>query len=112
MLKLSENLIKEVDQKAFLNLGTSLEHLDLSGNKLKMMQEETFRPLYGLQVCRFIPFFSSFIIFSSSFPSLSLAFKLTLFSIPLLTFLVFRALSEGRGGGGQKSATMDHKQGE
>ena len=70
VLKLSENLIKEVDQKAFLNLGTSLEHLDLSGNKLKMMQEETFRPLYGLQVCRFIPFFSSFIIFSSSFPSL------------------------------------------
>ena len=56
VLKLSENVIKEVDQKAFLNLGTSLEHLDLSGNKLKMMQEETFRPLYGLQVCRFLPF--------------------------------------------------------
>ena len=57
MLKLSENVIKEVDQKAFLNLGSSLEHLDLSGNKLKMMQEETFRPLYGLQVCRFLPFY-------------------------------------------------------
>ena len=41
VLKLSENGIKEVDQKAFLNLGTSLEHLDLSGNKLKMVQEET-----------------------------------------------------------------------
>ena len=36
----------------------------------------------------------------------------TLLTIPLLTFLVFRALSEGGGGGGQKSATMDHKQGE
>ena len=57
VLKLSENVIKEVDQKAFLNLGTSLEHLDLSGNKLKMMQEETFRPLYGLQVSRFLPFY-------------------------------------------------------
>ena len=33
-----------------MNLGTSLEQLDLSGNQLKLIEEETFRPLYGLQV--------------------------------------------------------------
>ena len=56
----------------------------------------------------FSSFLSSFIIFSSSFPSLSLAFKLTLFSIPLLTFLVFRALSEGREGEGGRPKKCNH----
>ena len=50
VLRLSENGIDRVDRKAFMNLGTSLEQLDLSGNQLKLLEEETFRPLYGLQV--------------------------------------------------------------
>ena len=50
VLRLSENGIESVDRKAFMNLGTSLEQLDLSGNQLKLIEEETFRPLYGLQV--------------------------------------------------------------
>ena len=50
VLRLSENGIVSVDRKAFLNLGTSLEELDLRGNQLKLIEEETFRPLYGLQV--------------------------------------------------------------
>ena len=50
VLRLSENGIESVDRKAFMNLGTSLEQLDLSGNSLKLIEEETFRPLYGLQV--------------------------------------------------------------
>ena len=50
VLRLSENGFDRVDRKAFMNLGTSLEQLDLSGNQLKLIEEETFRPLYGLQV--------------------------------------------------------------
>ena len=49
VLKLSDSGIQRVDRKAFLNLGTSLEQLDLSGNRLQLLEEETLRPLYGLQ---------------------------------------------------------------
>ena len=50
MLKLSDNGLETVARKAFMNLGTSLEELDLSGNRLQYLQEQAFRPLYGLQV--------------------------------------------------------------
>ena len=51
-LLLGGNSLSQIDPKAFLNLGTSLEELDLKENRLTTINEEAVRSLYGLQVKR------------------------------------------------------------
>jgi len=44
--------LKEVSQKAFNNLGPSVEEIDLSGNHLRTLQDTTFLPLSNLKTLK------------------------------------------------------------
>ena len=67
-IDLSNNAMRFIDPKAFMNLGTSVEIVDLRGNILRTIGRETFFPLHQLQVsCILKRVFSKFLL-SASFP--------------------------------------------
>ena len=49
-IDLSSNGMRMIDSKAFMNLGSSMEVVDLRGNILRTMARETFFPLHQLKV--------------------------------------------------------------
>ena len=55
LIDLSSNLLTSVDKNTFINLGTSLETINLEDNQLHTMSEVSLLPLTGLQVWLNIP---------------------------------------------------------
>ena len=55
LIDLSSNLLTSVDKNTFINLGTSLEIINLEDNQLHTMSEVSLLPLTGLQVWLNIP---------------------------------------------------------
>ena len=49
-IDISNNGLRVIDRKAFMNLGTSMEVVDIRGNILRTLGRETFFPLHQLKV--------------------------------------------------------------